>query len=239
MQRSAGLVVNILVVARPGDRASSTLLDALAELSNNRPEQVGTLHDAQFAIRSRQPDVIVFDPNVTGGEFAGDVRRTYPAAPVVVGWLSTRSSSRAAELLDNDVDDVVDASMRAEEITARIRSRLRRVALTSASALAFGGLRVDARLREASWAGDPLPLTPREIEVLQVLTAAAGRTVRREVIYQRVWGWSMPRGDRAVDVNVKRLRNKLAKAKVGITIATHSGVGYRLEEPADQVVTRM
>ena len=75
----------------------------------------------------------------------------------------------------------------------------------------------------------PLSLTARETEVLQVLAAAHPRPVRREVVYRMVWGWAMPRGDRTVDVNVKRLRDKLR---------THPGVGYALElQGAAEVVT--
>lgn len=112
-------------------------------------------------------------------------------------------------------------------------SRLRRVARRSSGSTGSrpatcGGLEVDARLGLATWRGAPLSLSPRELEVLQVLVAAGGVTVAREVIYRQVWRWSMPRGDRTVDVNVKRLRAKLAAAGVGAQILTQAGVGYRL-----------
>jgi len=64
--------------------------------------------------------------------------------------------------------------------------------------------------------------------VLLALAEAAGETVPREVIYRKVWGYSMVRGDRSVDVNVKRLRDKLEQAEVELRIRTTSGVGYRL-----------
>jgi DNA-binding response OmpR family regulator len=72
-------------------------------------------------------------------------------------------------------------------------------------------------------------LTPRERDVLYVLARASGATLRREAIYRAVWGYAMARGDRSVDVNVKRLRDKLA-AEVGapLSIETEPGVGYRL-----------
>ena len=53
--------------------------------------------------------------------------------------------------------------------------------------------------------------------------------MRRETIYRLVWGWAMPRGDRTVDVNVKRLRAKLGKSGADAEIRTHPGVGYALE----------
>ena len=62
-----------------------------------------------------------------------------------------------------------------------------------------------------------------------------GRVLEREEIYQRVWGYAMARGDRSVDVFVRKLRQKLEKASPGWRyIHTHFGVGYRFDpEPAD------
>ena len=59
--------------------------------------------------------------------------------------------------------------------------------------------------------------------------------LEREEIYQRVWGYAMARGDRSVDVFVRKLRQKLEKASPGWRyIHTHFGVGYRFApEPAD------
>jgi DNA-binding winged helix-turn-helix (wHTH) protein len=61
--------------------------------------------------------------------------------------------------------------------------------------------------------------------------------LEREEIYQRVWGYAMARGDRSVDVFVRKLRQKLEKASPGWRyIHTHFGVGYRFSpEPSDAV----
>ena len=58
--------------------------------------------------------------------------------------------------------------------------------------------------------------------------------LEREEIYQRVWGYAMARGDRSVDVFVRKLRQKLEKASPEWRyIHTHFGVGYRFAaEPA-------
>ena len=105
----------------------------------------------------------------------------------------------------------------------------------------MGALRIDDVNGEAEWAGQDLGLTRREREVLHALVDSGGKTMRREVLYKRVWGYAMARGDRSVDVNVKRLRSKLAKlAGSELEIKTQPGIGYRLElvesrEPADPV----
>jgi DNA-binding response OmpR family regulator len=72
-----------------------------------------------------------------------------------------------------------------------------------------------------------LELTAREFEILSLLTQS-DRVLRREEIYERVWGYAMAHGDRSVDVFVRKLRQKLRAASPGWDyIHTHFGVGYR------------
>src|SRR6185312_11670944 len=74
-----------------------------------------------------------------------------------------------------------------------------------------------------------LDLTRREFELIELLAAADGRVLEREEIYSRLWGYTMVRGDRSVDVFVRKLRQKLEKASPRWRyIHTHFGIGYRL-----------
>jgi DNA-binding response OmpR family regulator len=71
-------------------------------------------------------------------------------------------------------------------------------------------------------------LTIREFELLFVLAERLDRVVQREEIYELVWGGSMPRRDRSVDVLVRKVRSKLQIAAPGWQyIHTHFGIGYR------------
>jgi DNA-binding response OmpR family regulator len=73
-----------------------------------------------------------------------------------------------------------------------------------------------------------LDLTRREFELLELLAAAGGRVLEREEIYSRLWGYAMVRGDRSVDVFVRKVRQKLEKASPRWRyIHTHFGIGYR------------
>ena len=95
-------------------------------------------------------------------------------------------------------------------------------------------IRVDqfqAFVRERS-----LDLTRREFEVLQLLSEANGQVLQREEIYQRVWGYAMARGDRSVDVFVRKVRQKLEAASPEWEyIHTHFGIGYRFEPQGEQL----
>jgi DNA-binding winged helix-turn-helix (wHTH) protein len=73
-----------------------------------------------------------------------------------------------------------------------------------------------------------IDLTRREFELIELLASAEGRVLEREEIYSSLWGYAMVRGDRSVDVFVRKLRQKLEKASPQWRyIHTHFGIGYR------------
>lgn len=194
--------------------------------------------DAEHIATARAVDAVLFDPTVVGEDLRGRLRSRKPGLPLVA-WLPKSSAARTAELFASGADEVVNGGMGAPELAARILAAAKRGASTAASAIEVGSLRIDRALGEATWQNRPLPLTAREREVLLVLAEAAGRPIRRDVLYRKVWGYAMARGDRTVDVNVKRLRAKLAAAAGDeIAIRTQTGIGYRLELAASaEVVT--
>lgn len=223
-----------VVIARSSDRWLDRLLSSVAEACGMPALVVNSLADAELAVSARSPDLVVFDPAVAGTDYPFVARGTTRSMAFrCVGWLGSRSSPVVAALFAVGADEVLDASMGEEELAARLRRCLQAVVGVQQQPVQVGELTVDARSRVADWAGVALPLTSREIEVLQVLASAHGRPVRREVLYRLVWRWSMPRGDRTVDVNVKRLRDKLRKAETRVEIHTHHGVGYRLQLHAE------
>src|SRR5437588_11407450 len=92
-------------------------------------------------------------------------------------------------------------------------------------------------LHQAYVGDESVELTAREFEILQLLSQSE-RVLRREEIYERVWGYAMAHGDRSVDVFVRKLRQKLRAASPRWSyIHTHFGVGYRFaperEGPAE------
>jgi DNA-binding winged helix-turn-helix (wHTH) protein len=82
---------------------------------------------------------------------------------------------------------------------------------------------------------EPAALSRKEYELLHQLANGDGRVLEREEIYQRVWGYTMVRGDRSVDVFVRKLRQKLERISPDWRyVHTHFGVGYRFAaEPVD------
>ena len=94
-------------------------------------------------------------------------------------------------------------------------------------AATIGEITIRPDLYQAYIGEQSLELTAREFEILQLL-AQSDRVLRREEIYERVWGYAMAHGDRSVDVFVRKLRQKLrAMSPAWSYIHTHFGVGYR------------
>jgi DNA-binding response OmpR family regulator len=79
-------------------------------------------------------------------------------------------------------------------------------------------------------------LSVKELSLLTELAKRADRIVEREELFRLAWGREMRRGDRSVDVYIRRLRVKLEQAMPGWTfIHTHFGFGYRLSPGRSQV----
>jgi DNA-binding response OmpR family regulator len=85
--------------------------------------------------------------------------------------------------------------------------------------------------------GKPLPLTPRELALLEALVRRSDRIVSRSELYTAVWGRKFQEDNRSVDVYIGKLRQKLEEAAPQRRyIHTHFGFGYRFApEPVLQV----
>jgi DNA-binding response OmpR family regulator len=171
-------------------------------------------------------------------EYLESVCAELPGLGVVVctGQSSVAQRVRGLRL---GADDWMTKPCHPEEVIARVEAVVRRRRAADAAAAAepvlSGELTIRADHFQAYVREHSLDLTRREFELIQLLSAAEGRVLEREEIYQRVWGYAMARGDRSVDVFVRKLRQKLEKASPAWRyIHTHFGVGYRFAaEPAD------
>jgi DNA-binding response OmpR family regulator len=221
--------VDLVFLVERSDEAAARLA-TWAQGAGHHVSAAASVGEARYLAGTRVPAAIVFDPALAGEEFVADLSAEHRHT-AFVAWIEVYSSRRAAELLEGGSDDVLHGALPERESLARLEAAGRRAApppLTAAVEL--GPLRVDAAHGEASWRGESVPLTRRERQLLQVLANAAGRPLAREEIYRRVWGYAMARGDRTVDVNVRRLRAKLAAAAgEELKISTQPGIGYRLE----------
>jgi two-component system, OmpR family, response regulator len=137
-----------------------------------------------------------------------------------------RARKEGASALDSGADDFVAVPVDANELAARIHAALRRHRVRWRTV--WDGFELDRARRSASFRGKPLPLTPREYDLLSVLVKAAGTVVSRADLLAQVWGMEEDPGSNLVEVHLSRLRDKLgADARM---VDTVRGAGYRLRE---------
>jgi len=145
-------------------------------------------------------------------------------------------------------DDWVTKPCHPEELLARVEAVVRRRKRADVRVekwpVLVGEVEIRADQFQAFVNGVSVELTRREFELIQLLAEAEGQVLEREEIYLRVWGYAMVRGDRSVDVFVRKLRSKLERVSPGWRyIHTHFGVGYRFAaepvEPLEEVADPM
>jgi DNA-binding response OmpR family regulator len=197
-------------------------------------------NDALVAMRL---SAIVVDLAILGPQAWEWLERTCAALPGLGIVVCTGQSTVAQRVrgLRLGADDWVSKPCHPEEVIARVEAVVRRRRQADARAdstpVVAGEVEIRADQFQAFADGRSIDLTRREFELIDLLASAQGRVLEREEIYQRVWGYAMARGDRSVDVFVRKLRQKLEKASPQWRyIHTHFGIGYRFApEPADGV----
>jgi DNA-binding response OmpR family regulator len=194
------------------------------------------------AIVSMRLGALVIDLSVLGPQAWEYLERVCTELPGLGVVVCTGRSSVAQRVrgLRLGADDWVTKPCHPEELIARVEAVVRRRRRADGPAASLpvvaGEVEIRADRFQAFVSGRSVDLTRREFELIQLLADAEGRVLEREEIYQRVWGYAMARGDRSVDVFVRKLRQKLEKASPSWRyIHTHFGVGYRFApEPADE-----
>ncbi|MFE8646892.1 response regulator transcription factor [Sphingomonas sp. NCPPB 2930] len=129
-------------------------------------------------------------------------------------------------------DDYLTKPFAFDELLARMEALLRRSRTQQPrpATLQVADLVFDRERMQASRAGQPLSLTPKELAFLEVLMAAPGRVHSRERILSRVWGSNEDPLTNVVDVYVRRLRAKVDEGHALRLIKTVRGFGYRLDD---------
>ena len=206
------------------------------EAENARVLEAASGREGLDLAAAERPELIVLDlglPDMAGEDVCRDIRG-WSAVPIVV--LSARHSDREkAALLDLGADDYVTKPFSTIELQARVRSHLRRAALSAAATGdprldLGGGVTIDLARRSVTRDGAPVHLTPIEWDLVRVLASNAGRTMTHAQLYARVW--DRPHGDaqQNLRVHVASVRRKLERDPVRpAIIITEPGVGYRLE----------
>jgi DNA-binding response OmpR family regulator len=193
------------------------------------------------AVASMRLSAIVVDLTVLGPQAWAWLERLCGELPDLGVIVCTGPSTVAQRVrgLRLGADDWISKPCHPEEVIARaqglVRRRRRMAGRAGSKPVSAGEVEIRSDRFQAFVRGDSLGLTRREFELIELLAAGEGRVLEREDIYSRLWGYAMVRGDRSVDVFVRKLRQKLEKASPEWRyIHTHFGIGYRFAaESAD------
>jgi DNA-binding response OmpR family regulator len=241
-KREEGIIVNKKVLVVEDDL---TLMETLEYNLARQGYEVLTAADGLAALEIAQrerPDLIVLDvmlPGLDGFEVCRALRREM-TVPILMLTARDEEVDKVVGL-EVGADDYMTKPFSMRELLARVKALLRRVRLireelvaegeaAGVERLTFGSLIIDLSRCEVLREGKPLPLKPKEYELLAFLARHRGMVLSRDLILERVWGWDYVGGSRTVDVHVRWLREKIEPDPAHPTrIVTVRGVGYRFE----------
>ena len=217
------------------------LSDMLVRLLNGEGWQTQTALNAaqaERALGAGLPDVVLLDvmlPDASGMDLCRRWRSAHPEMGILM--LTARGDPFDRVLgLELGADDYLPKPFEMRELVARLRSLIRRrtPVVTAAAAPAappalwqFGSLSVHLIRREVWVDGQAVPLTSIEFKLLVELARSPGQAVSRQALSEAVQASAYRPLDRTVDVQVGRLRRRLAQAMPGSDwIETVRGEGY-------------
>ncbi len=189
--------------------------------------------------RDRNPDLMLLDvmlPFVDGFEVCKTLRGEGDNIPIIM--ITAREDETDKVLgLELGADDYITKPFSVRELLARVNANMRRLApaepaaqATAENVLHFGGISIDLDRHTVFKVGRDLELTQREFELIKFLSATPGKVVSREELMTEVWQYDYYGDLRAVDVAVRRLREKLEDDPANpVYVITKRGVGYYFE----------
>jgi DNA-binding response OmpR family regulator len=174
------------------------------------------------------PCIVILDVGLPGARDGFDVCREIRARGATPVLFLTARDDEVDRILGLELgaDDYLVKPFSPRELVARVRAILRRTREGPApqEVVTLADLEVDLRRREARRAGEAVPLTTREFDLLAFLANNVGLALTRQQLLDGVWGTDWYGDARTVDVHVAQLRKKFGP---DLPLVTVWGVGYR------------
>jgi two-component system response regulator TrcR len=231
--RADGSPIRVLLV--DDEPALTNLLKMALHYEGWQIEVAGDGKEAIARYHEFGPDLLVLDimlPDIDGLQILKMIRESEGYTPTL--FLTARDSVLdRVNGLTAGADDYLTKPFSLEELVARLRGLLRRSKAMEApgdEVLKVGDLRLDGASREVTRAGESIPLTVTEFELLRYLMRNPRRAIDRAEILDRVWNYDFGGRSSVVDLYVSYLRRKIDTGREPM-IHTVRGVGYLLRPP--------
>ena len=202
-------------------------------------EIVGDGEQALVKFKEYKPQLILLDimlPGIDGYDVCREIRKS-SNVPIIM--LSAKGEVFDKVLgLKIGADDYMIKPFDSNELVARVQAVLRRVSQNEAAdetaseeekdCVKYDGLTVDLTGYSVIYNGKAIDMPPKEMELLYFLASSPNQVFTREQLLDQIWGYDYIGDTRTVDVNVKRIREKIKDGKTW-SIATVWGIGYKFE----------
>lgn len=200
--------------------------------------EAGTGEEAIALCRIVKYEAVLLDINMPGKdgiETCRELRRLLPRIAIIM--LSVNDDyERKIEALEAGADDYVTKPFHMRELTARIRSALRRSRASAAQSdelISIGDVELHPARRLVLKSGEAVHLTPKEFDLLHYLMSHAGLPITHSRLLHVVWGSEYANQVEYLRTFVRQLRKKLEDdAGNPKYLLTDSHVGYRFIDPA-------
>jgi two-component system, cell cycle response regulator CtrA len=179
-------------------------------------------------------DIIFLDlnlPDMSGYEVLQSLRTAKVSTPILIlsGLASTADKVKG---LGFGADDYVTKPFHRDELLARVQAVVRRSQSPAEAVVRCGDLAVNVDAKRAEIADQPVPLTGKEYQMLELLALRKGMTISKDMFLSHLYGGMDEPELKIIDVFMCKLRKKLAAASGGADyIETVWGRGYMLREP--------
>ena len=200
-------------------------------------EAFETAEEALVRMEEKAPDLAVFDwmlPGMDGTDAIKAIRskRNPKLSQLPILLLTAKDKELdKVEGLDGGADDYMVKPFGILELSARIRSLLRRTRKEeegeNKKQIKVGAIQADKQTREVFSGGSAVDLTKKEYDLLICLMENHSRILTREELLNKIWGYDYEGESRTLDMHIRTLRQKLGD-RGGACIKTIRGVGYRM-----------
>jgi len=188
--------------------------------------------DVAVAMRTHEYDGVLLDlglPDACGEVLLKSIRARKPNVWAVVMTARGAIQDRIS-LLDIGADDYMVKPIDLDELGARLRAVARRAHAPRDSEIEIehGALKLYPARHEATWHGEPVPLTNKEYWLLETFLRKKNHILTRAQLEEALYGWGEEVGSNTVEVYIHFLRRKFCNA----LIQTVRGMGYQLGSTA-------